>query len=129
MTHRRRHRRTELYRSRGDRVICGVCGGLAERYDFESWGVRLVFIISCIFSFPAPIIVYVVLCFIMKEPREVTSYESVDDRQFWNTYRTSRPDALHQAHSTFQSLDRRLQRLESVVTDPNFEIESEIRKL
>ena len=36
MTHRRRHRRTELYRSRGDRVICGVCGGLAERYDFDT---------------------------------------------------------------------------------------------
>lgn len=34
-----------LYRSRTDRKLAGVCGGIAERYDFDPSIVRLIWII------------------------------------------------------------------------------------
>jgi phage shock protein C len=35
----------KLYRSSKDRMIAGVCGGLAERYGFDSTWVRLIFVL------------------------------------------------------------------------------------
>ena len=35
----------KLYRSRKERMIAGVCGGLAERYDIDPTWVRLLFVI------------------------------------------------------------------------------------
>ncbi|MFD4401102.1 PspC domain-containing protein [Kitasatospora sp. NPDC058478] len=37
-----------LARSRHNRVIAGVCAGLAERYGVTPWTVRLIFLISII---------------------------------------------------------------------------------
>lgn len=34
-----------LFRSRTDRMLAGVCGGLAERYGIDSTWVRLIFAI------------------------------------------------------------------------------------
>lgn len=35
----------KLYRSRKDRMVAGVCGGLAERYQMDATWVRLAFIL------------------------------------------------------------------------------------
>jgi phage shock protein C len=35
----------KLYRSPKDRMIAGVCGGLGERYDFDSTWIRLIFVL------------------------------------------------------------------------------------
>ncbi len=35
----------KLYRSTKDRLIAGVCGGLAERYNIDSTWVRLIFVL------------------------------------------------------------------------------------
>ncbi|RJQ78249.1 PspC domain-containing protein [Pseudonocardiaceae bacterium YIM PH 21723] len=42
----------KLARSRRQRVIGGVCGGIAERYGWSANGVRLVFILSCLLPGP-----------------------------------------------------------------------------
>ena len=34
-----------IYRSRQDRMVCGVCGGIAEYFDLDPSLVRLVWII------------------------------------------------------------------------------------
>lgn len=39
-----------LRRSRGDRWIGGVCGGLARVTGLEAWGWRLIFVIATFFS-------------------------------------------------------------------------------
>ncbi|MES2216976.1 MAG: PspC domain-containing protein [Pseudomonadota bacterium] len=40
----------KLYRSRKDKMIAGVCGGLAERYNIDSTWVRLAFVILFFFG-------------------------------------------------------------------------------
>ena len=36
----------KLYRSRTDRKICGVCGGLAEHFDVDPTIIRVIFVAS-----------------------------------------------------------------------------------
>jgi phage shock protein PspC (stress-responsive transcriptional regulator) len=38
------YRQRKIYRSRKDRIVFGVCGGIAEYYNIESLWVRVVFI-------------------------------------------------------------------------------------
>lgn len=43
---------TTLTRSRDDRIIAGVCAGLAERFGYRPWTVRLIFLLSCLLPGP-----------------------------------------------------------------------------
>lgn len=60
-----------LHRSRDNKMIAGVCGGIAESLGWNATLVRLVYVISSIASAAFPgMIVYVCLWILMpKEPR------------------------------------------------------------
>ncbi len=61
----------KLHKSSTDRVLTGVCGGLAEYFEVDSVLIRLIFIIS-IFIGGIGIFVYIVLFFLMsKDVQEV----------------------------------------------------------
>ena len=64
---RDRLERQGLVRPRRGRVIAGVCAGLARRFGFTPWGVRLVFVASLLLPGPQ-ILVYAGLWALM--PRE-----------------------------------------------------------
>ena len=49
---------TSLVRPRHDKVIAGVCAGLAQHYGWNANTVRLVFVVSCLLPGPQ-FIVYV----------------------------------------------------------------------
>jgi phage shock protein PspC (stress-responsive transcriptional regulator) len=59
--------RPPLTRPRRRRVIAGVCAGIARRYGWSPWLVRLVFVASCLLPGPQ-ILLYVALWIIM--PRD-----------------------------------------------------------
>jgi phage shock protein PspC (stress-responsive transcriptional regulator) len=55
-----------LYRSRRNRMIAGVCGGLAEWLGWSPTWVRLLYIVISILSIAFPgIIVYIILWVVM----------------------------------------------------------------
>ncbi|MEX0598994.1 MAG: PspC domain-containing protein, partial [Rhodothermales bacterium] len=57
-----------LTRSVSDRMIAGVCGGLAEFFDVDSTLVRVVFVLLSVLSAAFPgLLVYVVLCLVLPE--------------------------------------------------------------
>jgi phage shock protein C len=60
-----------LYRSRNDKIIAGVCGGLAEWLGWDPTLVRVLYVIVSIASVAFPgILVYIILWFVMpKAPR------------------------------------------------------------
>lgn len=53
-----------LTRPRHGKVIAGVCAGLAERFGFRPFTVRLAFVLSCILPGPQ-FIAYIVLWVLM----------------------------------------------------------------
>lgn len=53
-------------RRSGDRVIAGVCGGIADYYGWPAGRVRLLYLLVTIFSAGFPgVVVYLVLWFLM----------------------------------------------------------------
>jgi phage shock protein PspC (stress-responsive transcriptional regulator) len=55
----------KLHRSQNDRMIAGVCGGMAEYLGWPAGRVRLVWTFATIFTAFAGVIVYLVLWFLM----------------------------------------------------------------
>lgn len=56
----------KLARSRNDKIIAGVCGGVAEYFGWTPWMVRFVYVLVSIFSAAFPgIIIYLILWFLM----------------------------------------------------------------
>lgn len=54
----------KLYRSEKDRVLAGVCGGLADFFDVDSTLVRIIFVLLTIFG-GSGLIIYLVLWIIV----------------------------------------------------------------
>ncbi|HEY3393794.1 MAG TPA: PspC domain-containing protein [Lacipirellulaceae bacterium] len=56
----------QLVRSRNDRMIAGVCGGLARWLGWDPTLVRILYVLLSFFSAAFPgIIVYIILAFVM----------------------------------------------------------------
>lgn len=55
-----------LTKSRTDRKICGVCGGVAEYLNLDPTVVRLLWVLLAIFA-GTGLLVYIVAAFIMPE--------------------------------------------------------------
>jgi phage shock protein C len=62
-----------LERSRTNRVISGVCGGIAEYLDIDATFVRVVMVILA-FPFGVGILIYFVLLFLMPNPGQATPF-------------------------------------------------------
>ncbi len=59
-----------MFRRSNDKIVGGVCSGIgiAEHYEVNALGVRIVAIISVAFAGIIPIIIYAILYGFMKEP-------------------------------------------------------------
>ena len=56
----------ELVRSKNDRMIAGVCGGLAKWLGWDATAVRALYVLLSFFSAAFPgIIVYIILALVM----------------------------------------------------------------
>ncbi len=59
-----------LYRSRKDRMLAGVCGGLAEYFHVDATPVRLLFVLAGLMN-GVGVIIYLALWFVVPEnPQE-----------------------------------------------------------
>ncbi len=63
----------KLYRSRTDRMISGVCGGLGKYLGIDPTLIRLVFVLLLLFGVGSGLILYIILMFIVPEEPETTS--------------------------------------------------------
>ena len=69
----------QLYRSRTQRMIGGVCGGLAEYLGMDPSVIRLLFAFGTIFGFGSLCIVYLVMLVVIPEaPLAEPSSEVID---------------------------------------------------
>lgn len=54
-----------LVKSSYDKMLFGVCGGLAQRFGMDSTVVRAIFVIGAILGVGSFFIIYIVLAFVM----------------------------------------------------------------
>jgi len=57
----------KLYRSRNNRMIVGVCAGLADFFGIDPTIVRLVFALGTLFGFGSFILIYIVMFIFVPE--------------------------------------------------------------
>ncbi|WP_292475108.1 PspC domain-containing protein [Methanosphaera sp.] len=60
----------KLYRSEKNRMIAGVCGGLAEYFDVDPVVVRLLWVVFTFFI-GSGILLYILACIIMPNEKDV----------------------------------------------------------
>lgn len=53
-----------------DKLICGICGGIAEKYNTSANYVRIGFVLAQVLCCLPMWIVYLVLYFVMPDPEE-----------------------------------------------------------
>jgi phage shock protein C len=55
----------KLYRSNTDKMLAGVCGGLAQYFGIDSTIVRLIFALLVFFGVGSGIVLYIILALVM----------------------------------------------------------------
>ena len=56
-----------LKRSKDNKVIAGVCGGLGKEYNVDPAVSRLIFVLATLMGFGPPIMIYIVMALIVEE--------------------------------------------------------------
>ncbi len=62
-----------LYRSRDDKILGGVCAGIAEYLEIDPVVVRLLWVIGTLLSMGLGIVAYILAWIIIPEERKMTS--------------------------------------------------------
>ena len=122
MTKYRRGRRYGIYRSR-DGLILGVCKGLAEHFDFSVFWSR---VIALIFLFVAgflPAIGLYLLAALLMKPEPVIPVRNSAEKEFYDSYTYSKPGAVQRLKRQYENLQRRIQRMEHIVTSAEYDWE------
>ncbi|MCX8035560.1 MAG: envelope stress response membrane protein PspC [Candidatus Sumerlaeia bacterium] len=121
MTHNRSNWERGLYRSRNG-MILGVCKGIADYLEFPVTALRAITVILMLITGPGIalwVIAYFVVALLMK-PEPILPFESESDREFYDSYAGSPSLAIHRLKQTYDALDRRIQRMESIVTSKDW---------
>ena len=57
----------KLYRSRKDRMLAGICGGLGEMFSVDPTLIRLIFALIALFTLGTAVLVYILGWIIIPE--------------------------------------------------------------
>jgi len=109
-----------LYRARNG-VVFGVCRGVADWREISVGWVRLAVIVCQIFFWPT--FLFYILAALLMKPAPVLPLRTEEDVDFYRTYTDSRRMALHRLKRTYDSLDRRIRRMETIVTAKDYDWE------
>ncbi|MBQ8014921.1 MAG: PspC domain-containing protein [Clostridia bacterium] len=76
----------KLYRSKTDKKLLGVLGGLAKYFNIDATVLRIIYVLLSLFVLGSPIIIYLIAALIIPEEPEnpdyqEANYEPVDGNQ------------------------------------------------
>jgi len=114
--------RPGLYRSRKG-LILGVCRGLANYFDLNVFWIRLLAVALLLATGFWPMTALYVLAALIMKPEPVLPLSTDAEQEFYHTYASSRSMALQRLKRTYDNLDRRIRRMEHIVTSRDFDWE------
>ena len=104
-----------LYRSRHGWIF-GICQGLADYTAISVTWIRIIFLIFFIFSGFFPIVLIYLITAIFIPPEPMLNLESDEEKEFYNSYITSRNMGVSRLKRKFDSLEKRIRRMETIIT-------------
>jgi phage shock protein C len=118
--------RRGIYRSRTG-AIFGVCRGLAEHFDFSVFWVRFLAVALLIFSGLWPAMILYILAALIMKPEPALPISSPDEYHFYDVYASSRHEATQRLRRRYDGLEKRIRRMEDVVTSREYDWERRLR--
>ncbi len=111
--------RRGIYRSRQG-AIFGVCRGLAEHFDFSVFWVRFLAVALLIISGLWPAMILYILAALIMKPEPALPISSPDEQQFYDVYTSSRHEAAQRLKRRYDGMEKRIRRMEDVVTSREY---------
>lgn len=119
--------RQRLYRSRSG-MILGVCKGLAQHFDVSLLWTRVIVVLLMFFTGFWPVVGLYLLAGFLLKPEPVLPLHNEEESDFYQAYSRSRNEGLSRIKSKFDRLDKRIRRLEDVVTSREFDWDRRFKK-
>ena len=119
--------RSGIYRSRKG-AIFGVCRGVAEHFDFSVFWARVIAVILLFVSGFWPAIGLYLIATLLMKPAPVIPLETEDEQEFYDSYVNSRHLAALGLKRRYENLERRIRRLEHIVTTREFDWDEKLSK-
>ena len=117
--------RNGIYRSRSG-MILGVCKGLAKHFDFSVFWTRVIALILLFVAGFFPAIGLYLLAALLMKPEPVIPVRNSAEKEFYDSYTYSRRGALQRLKRRYENLQRRIQRMEHIVTSAEYDWENRL---
>lgn len=117
-----------FHRSSDNAMLGGVCAGLAEYFGFNCRVTRILAIVGFCMNPLLAVIAYFAVVMLVPA-NAATKPQTSRDKRFKKSVRSSPGQAMSDVRRRFQSLDRRLARLEKYITSSRYRLDREFRDL
>ena len=114
-----------IYRSRKG-VILGVCRGIAEGFDFSIFWTRAIAVALLLLTWFWPVMILYFAAALVMKPEPAVPLQSDEEADFYDSYVHSRKAAIDRLKRRYDSLERRIRRMEHTVTSREFDWESRL---
>lgn len=121
------NRQRGLYRSK-NRIIGGVCGGIAEYFDFSAGWIRFGLVLLAFTTGFWPVLIFYLIMSLIMKPAPECPINSEEEREFYDTYANSPGNAAQRLKHRFDQLDRRIRRMEDAVTNRAYQWERKMNE-
>ncbi len=121
-----------LYRNKQKARLAGVCAGIADYFELETWLVRIIVFCLALFNPGLFLILYVAAWLLLDQApaqAEVIDHETVKVKsQVWQRGESAH-DVLQSVDAKLRQVERRVESVEHCLTDEAFKVHREFSKL
>lgn len=117
-----------LYRS-PDRILGGVCAGIAAYFGWRTGFVRLFVIIGLLTFTPATVFTYLIAWWFLPARPDGRLYATAAEERFWRNVSTRPRVTLSELRHRFRALEGRIADMERVATSEEFQLRRKFRDL
>ena len=119
-----------LRRNVRDKVIAGVCAGVADYFGWDRNVVRIASVLAAVFFPPVPLFLYLLAAVIMKPAMDVApTQRSPEEERFWRTFSVKPKATFQELKHRFRALDARVGDMERAVTSNEYGLRKAFRDL
>jgi phage shock protein C len=101
---------------------------MAEYLDFPVPAMRILTIFITLFTGIWPLIGAYIIAALLLKPEPVIPFREDSDQEFYESYMNSRTMALQRLKRTFDNLERRIRRMENMVTAKDYDWERRLNE-